>query len=644
MASKLQKFIPSASKALLVMGLIFGLSAFILLGLAFAEKKYADKVYPGVYLGDESVSEMDRGELKDFIQKMLDKIVAEGVDFTLILEDDTKEFVLHPIITGSGEAKELFHIDVEREVEHILSAGKNKPILARLWQFSMHKMGKRSLSLKLDSFELDKELFEEILMKDTAEFETLPQDADFVISSFSPLKYDFSSSTIGYTFDYEGILSAVEEDWQLLRASKEELRVHRTDPDISSEELAEILPGLENIFDAGSLVFTYTEEGTERKSTWKMNKSIFGPILDVSQDENQELSFILDKKYVEDWLKDTIAVDIEREPRNAKFQINEGTGRVEEFKTSKSGILLSVTSTYEGILLNLEERMGLEEGDSEEIDVVVEEKAPDVSTSDVNDLGITEILGIGISDFSGSPRNRVLNIKNGANLLDGLLIAPGEEFSSIEHTRPYTTANGYLPELVIKGDEIKPEIGGGLCQVGTTLFRMAMNSGLEITQRRNHTLSVSYYADPVNRLPGTDATIYEPAPDFRFKNDTENYILIDTEVDYNSSELIFRLWGTSDGRKGSYTHPVVHQWYYPGESITKVSEDLAPGEKNCQHAYTGADASFTYSRVMPNGETIDRVFESHYRPLPQICLVGPEESSPVDDNDGFVPPVSSVVD
>jgi vancomycin resistance protein YoaR len=112
------------------------------------------------------------------------------------------------------------------------------------------------------------------------------------------------------------------------------------------------------------------------------------------------------------------------------------------------------------------------------------------------------------------------------------IIKPGEEFSANHYAGPFTAENGYLPEAVIKGNEIKNEIGGGMCQIGTTLFRMAMNTGLQITQRRNHSLVVSYYADPVNGNPGTDATLYEPLLDLKFLNDTGNYLLLQTDIDY----------------------------------------------------------------------------------------------------------------
>ena len=161
-----------------------------------------------------------------------------------------------------------------------------------------------------------------------------------------------------------------------------------------------------------------------------------------------------------------------------------------------------------------------------------------------------------------------------------------------------------------------------MCQIGTTLFRMAMNAGMPITERRNHSLVVGYYADPVNGNPGTDATLYEPLVDFKFLNDTGNYLLLQAEIDYKKQQLTFTLWGKSDGRKGWYTHPTVSRWIPAGEPKDIEVDNLKPGEKKCQNAFRGAVASFTYTRVTPSGEKIDRVFDSYYRSLPKICLVG----------------------
>jgi vancomycin resistance protein YoaR len=248
---------------------------------------------------------------------------------------------------------------------------------------------------------------------------------------------------------------------------------------------------------------------------------------------------------------------------------------------------------------------------------------PEITTGEVNDFGIEDILGVGYSSYKGSPTNRIKNIRFAVTKkLNGILVKPGETFSMLNALKPFTEEGGYLPELVIKGDRIKPEVGGGLCQVGSTMFRAAMNSGLDIVERRNHSLVVNYYNDHRNKMPGADATIYDPAPDFKFKNDTAGNILIMTDMNEKTQELFFTLWGKSDGRKGYYDPPTLHNWIPTGPAKDIITDELPEGKKKCQEPHPGAVASLKYHRELPSGELVTRVFESHYRPLPRICLIG----------------------
>ncbi|MCR4312059.1 MAG: VanW family protein, partial [Candidatus Uhrbacteria bacterium] len=300
-------------------------------------------------------------------------------------------------------------------------------------------------------------------------------------------------------------------------------------------------------------------------------------------------------------------------PQNARFKIE--NDRVVEFAGSESGSSVDDQAFFDAF----EAILGT---DDATVTVAMRIEEPSITTENVNNLGIKDILGVGTSTFSGSPANRRANIKHGAEKLNGLLIAPDETVSLLEQLRPFTVADGYFPELVIKGDEIKPEVGGGLCQIGTTAFRGVMNSGLEIVERRNHSLVVSYYNDPSNGKPGTDATIYDPAPDFKFKNDTGNYILLVTEIVDDTSTINFTFWGTSDGRVGSYEPPQVLTWSGYGETVYKETTSLAEGVTQCQSPHPGATTTFTYTVAYPDGTTFDEEFPSSYRSLPKICLIG----------------------
>lgn len=198
-------------------------------------------------------------------------------------------------------------------------------------------------------------------------------------------------------------------------------------------------------------------------------------------------------------------------------------------------------SIVDGIKTSLHLRTALVRG-KKSVPVMMKQYRPSVfSAEDFAKLKFPDLLTIGESSFAGSPKNRVHNITVGTARFNGLVVMPGEEFSFNTYLGAVDEANGYLPELVIKENVTTPEFGGGICQVSTTAFRAAMQAGLDITVRRNHSYPVVYYG-----APGYDATVYQPSPDFRFKNDMTSPILLKTFV--VGSKVKFEVWGTKDGR------------------------------------------------------------------------------------------------
>lgn len=238
--------------------------------------------------------------------------------------------------------------------------------------------------------------------------------------------------------------------------------------------------------------------------------------------------------------------------------------------------------------------------------------------------GITELIGRATTPFTGSPANRIANIKNGVKFLTGTVIQPDEEFSTLRTLGTIDNTTGYLPELVIKGDRTIPEYGGGLCQVSTTLFRTTLDAGLPITARRNHSYRVSYYEKDGNGRyigPGLDATIYEPDPDFRFRNDTGNPILI---VGYVAGDkLTFEFYGTKDGRTSAVSGPTVLTETPPGEPVYIETTELAPGvKKQVETAHPGGSTTATYTITYADGRMEAQEFKSWYRRWPAVFMVG----------------------
>jgi vancomycin resistance protein YoaR len=174
--------------------------------------------------------------------------------------------------------------------------------------------------------------------------------------------------------------------------------------------------------------------------------------------------------------------------------------------------------------------------------------SPKVALGDTNNLGINELVGVGESNFTGSPKNRIHNVTVGAHKFNGLIVQPGEEFSFNKYLGEVDGEHGFLPELVIKPAGVTPEYGGGLCQVSSTAFRAAMNAGFPITARRNHSFAVQYYAPQ-----GTDATIYPGSADLKFMNDLPSSILVRTRIE--GRKLFFEYYGTKDARTITFEGP-----------------------------------------------------------------------------------------
>lgn len=222
---------------------------------------------------------------------------------------------------------------------------------------------------------------------------------------------------------------------------------------------------------------------------------------------------------------------------------------------------------------------------------------PQKNLGDTNSLGITELVAIGESNFVGSPRNRVHNISVGASKFNGIIVAPGEEFSFNKHLGDVDAENGFLPELVIKSGGLIPEFGGGLCQVSSTTFRAAMNAGLPITARRNHSFAVQYYAPQ-----GTDATIYPGAVDFKFVNNLSSHVLMRTRIE--NAKLYFEFYGTKDMRKVAFDGPIQYEKKPDGSMKA------------------------TWTRhVTANGSVTTQVFNSTYQPPALFKKVTSEEAS-----------------
>ncbi|MDP3954635.1 MAG: VanW family protein [bacterium] len=267
---------------------------------------------------------------------------------------------------------------------------------------------------------------------------------------------------------------------------------------------------------------------------------------------------------------------INKKPINAKFDIKNGI--INETAPAKNGRFLDLNKTTEQIAHVI--RAG-----SNEASLSFSEITPNITLEKLNILGITKLIGRGESDFTGSSAARIHNITTAVKIYDGVLVEPGVEFSFNELLGEVDASTGYKAELVIKGDKLIPEYGGGVCQVSTTIFRSAINAGLPITERKSHSLPVRYYTPQ-----GFDATIYPEVVDLKFKNDTGNYILVEAGI--TGTKLLFELYSSGDGRKTVVSPPSYYDITPEGalKAVFSRTVTYADGEEKTEKFYSSYKA------------------------------------------------------
>ena len=210
-----------------------------------------------------------------------------------------------------------------------------------------------------------------------------------------------------------------------------------------------------------------------------------------------------------------------------------------------------------------------------------------------------------------------------ASKLHGVLIKPGEVFSFNNTLGDVSASTGFQPAYIIKAGRTVLGDGGGVCQVSTTLFRAALNTGLPIIERQAHAYRVHYYEEAGFKA-GLDATVFSPSVDLKIKNDTPGYILIQTNIDETVPSLTFELYGTGDGRKTEILDHKVWGITSPPPPLYQDDPTLQLGVvKQVDFSAWGAKASFQYKVTAEDGRVLqDQVFYSNFRPWQAVFLKG----------------------
>lgn len=583
-------------KRLLTVAIVFFIvSFFFALAIFIFNIYYNNKVIPGVYLGKTNLGGLTIKEVETTISNSIEAINKNGYEF---LHEEQKTTIRPLVSSASSDSSfEIINFNVNETVNNIYNTGRNNNAFNNFLTKVDCIFSPKIVNLK---YQTNDEAIKEILLNNFNKFNKPAKNAELIIDANN--NFDVSSEEYGQTLDFELGLSEMKKYLNNIEPATINLISKKSEPTIFKKDCLDASAEALIILKNAPIKLTYLEK------KWSINNNELASWFGLKKINENKVIAVIDIYKTSAYLNNKIADKINITPKESKFKIVDD--KVEEFQISQDGIFLDSTSSAEKIITEITEKQ------NQQIELVVNPAKSTIEESDINNFAIKEIIGTGESNFSGSPKNRRHNIAVGASAVNGTLIKPDEEFSLLRTLGEVDRASGYLQELVIKENKTIPEYGGGLCQIGTTMFRAAVASGLPITVRRNHSYRVSYY-EPA----GTDATIYDPAPDFRFINDTGNYILIQSR--FVDSKIYFDFWGIKDDRLIEKSKPVIYNIVKPQPTKITETTDLAPGEKKCtEKAHNGADAYFDYKVTYPNGEIKQTRFSSHYVPWQEVCLLG----------------------
>lgn len=313
----------------------------------------------------------------------------------------------------------------------------------------------------------------------------------------------------------------------------------------------------------------------------------------------------------EDTFKNKVAAlttDLITAPQNATIKVNSG-GKI-EIVSGQTGKEIDIDKAIKEVT-----KLFNSDYSSKTLELSLIEVQPEITADTIKGYGIETLLGTYSTNFNAGVTDRAFNIRIAASAFQDLMIAPKEEVSFNEVVGPRSSEAGYKNAKVIVNNELVDGLGGGVCQVSSTLYNAVLMADLEIVSRRNHSLPVSYVAS------GRDATVSYGDIDFVFKNNTDKYIYFTSVVD--GGTITINVYGNSAYKKGVKIDSAITQTYSHGVQ-EKSDSTLEEGTRIVQTAGTnGYKVEGTITVTDANGNVTEKaLLPSIYSSKDSVVLVG----------------------
>jgi vancomycin resistance protein YoaR len=342
----------------------------------------------------------------------------------------------------------------------------------------------------------------------------------------------------------------------------------------------------------------------------------------IETESGAEYSVGLSTEALDTFLR-PLAEELDILAQNPRFIFNDDTAELDLLESAVTGRQLDIDETIERINTDLT-------AGRHEIPLVFNQTEPEISDdATAEDLGISAPVSVVSSYFSGSGSARAQNVATASAAFHGMLVAPGETLSMAEVLGDISLDTGYAEALIIYGDRTIKGVGGGVCQVSTTLFRAAFFGGYPLVERHPHAYRVRYYElGSSSPGPGFDATVFVPVVDFKFTNDRDSWLLLETYI--SGSQLIWKFYSSPDAREVQWSSQQSNHVDAP-EDLYKENADLPKGKiKQVDWSADGLDVLVTRTVTLDGDILYDDEIKTHYLPWRAIYEYGPETKLPED--------------
>lgn len=572
--------------------------------LYYLDQTFAGLIYPNISIRGLPVGQMTGEEASTLLHEHYADFLQQPL--TIMYDDHTWT----PSLAELG-----VRVEIDEAVERALATGRkqgfidNLRYVATIWEHGL------DLPLRVT---IDQAAMQGYILARAAQIDQPAQEARLI---FQGTQVGTQPARPGYQTLVNDTIQDIIAAVQTLEPQTVILRTRELPPLLDNAAVAEARATVEKMLQGPITLKTSDQE-------WEWSERDLASMIRVDRvakpdGTGDRLEVTLDRAWIQRRLR-TIAEETDRPSEHPRVHWN--GGNLEIFREGEPGRQLDLARAEQNIVTAAT-------GPNRTINLPFKMDESAITEDNIDQISIPDLLAVGRSDFTGSAAYRITNIKAGMNLLHGILLAPGEEFSFNENIGSIDAANGFVEGYAIIQNRTQLEWGGGICQDSTTMFRAAFWAGLPITERHGHSFYISWYDKygygEYGNGPGMDATIYTGpgGPDLKFVNDTGNWLLIQTYVDTARTLAEVRIYGTETGRTVALEGPTIVDRTPPPSAPVYVANPSRPRGAPRQTDTARGGMTVTFTRIIKeNGVEVDReTFVTWFKPWPNIFEVHPAD-------------------